>query len=58
MDPNWKEIEENEEIKKEFADYRAGLARYKQDGLVLPPGTVRMLPEYKVRSVRMLQQFS
>ena len=48
MGPHWQEIEENEEIKKEFADYHAGLARYDEDGLVLPPRTVRMIPKYKV----------
>ena len=48
MDPNWEKIEENEEIKADFLDYHDGLLRHK-DGLVLPPQTVRMLPEYKVR---------
>ena len=48
MDPSWKNIEETEEIKAEFLDYRDGLLRH-QDGLVLPPHTVKMLPTYKVR---------
>ena len=50
MDPNWQEIEENEQIKTEFADYHSGLARHKQERWVLPPDTLHMLREYKVRS--------
>ena len=48
METNWEEIEENQEIKQEFADYKSGLMRHSQERLVLTPGTVKMLSEYQV----------
>ena len=48
MYENWKEIEDNENIKKEFADYFYGLMRHEQTGLVLPPKGAASVPLYQV----------
>ena len=48
MDQNWKEIEDNENIKKEFADYFYGLMRHEETGLVLPPKGAASVPLYQV----------
>ena len=48
MDQNWKEIEDNENIKKEFADYFYGLMRHEETGLVLPPKGAASVSLYQV----------
>ena len=48
MYENWKEIEDNENIKKEFADYFYGLVRHEVTGLVLPPKGAANVPLYQV----------
>ena len=48
MYENWKEIEDNENIKKEFADYFYGLMRHEKTGLVLPPKGAASIPLYQV----------
>ena len=52
MDQNWKEIEDNESIKKEFADYLYGLMRHEETGLVLPPKGAASVPLYQVYLVQ------
>ena len=49
MHPDWEEIEENEEIKKEFLDYSKGLCRHKETGLVMPPSFISKTSIYKVK---------
>ena len=48
MYDNWKEIEDNENIKKEFADYFHGLMRHEETRLVLPPKGAANVPLYQV----------
>ena len=48
METDWEEIEDCEEIKKQFLDYTDGLVRHKHTGLVLPPNTAKMMDIYKV----------
>ena len=48
MDQNWREIEDNESIKKDFADYLYGLMRHEETGLVLPPKGAASVPLYQV----------
>ena len=49
MESEWEEIEDCENIKKEFLDYPDGLVRHKLTGLVLPPAAVKMMDVYKVK---------
>ena len=49
MESEWEEIEDCENIKKEFLDYPDGLVRHKPTGLVLPPAAVKMMDVYKVK---------
>ncbi len=51
MYENWKEIEDNENIKKEFADYFYGLMRHDKTGLVLPPKGAANIPLYQVNII-------
>ena len=51
MDKNWKEIEDNENIKKEFADYFHGLVRHEETRLVLPPKCAASVPLYQVNKL-------
>ena len=50
METDWEEIEDCENIKKQFLDYTDGLVRHKHTGLVLPPNTAKMMNIYKVRT--------
>ena len=50
MATEWKVIEDNDEIIREFKGYKEGLVRYGEEGWVFVPKTAKMLENYKVKN--------
>ena len=51
MATEWKVIEDNDEIIREFKGYKEGLVRYGEEGWVFVPKTAKMLQNYKVKNL-------
>ena len=51
MATEWKVIEDNDEIIREFKGYKEGLVRYGEEGWVFVPKTAKMLENYKVENL-------
>ena len=44
----WREIEDNEDLKREFRGYKQGLVRFGPAGWCFAPGTAEMVSKYQV----------
>ena len=48
MQNKWREIEDNEDLKREFRGYKQGLVRFGPAGWCFAPGTAEMVSKYQV----------
>ena len=48
MQNKWREIEDNEDLKREFRGYKRGLVRFGPAGWCFAPGTAEMVSKYQV----------
>ena len=51
MQNKWREIEDNEDLKREFRGYKQGLVRFGPAGWCFAPGTAEMVSKYQVSLV-------